>query len=76
MIWQRKKTDTNCRKFKETEAEFKEFEPQFKFKPRLKYGWFNLKLYKIFQDLCRRIIETGFGDLRRSLHSLNSDTAV
>ena len=27
------------------EAEFKEFEPWFKFKPRLKYGWFHLKLY-------------------------------
>ena len=47
MIWQRKKTDTNCRKFKETEAEFKEFEPQFKFKPRLKFFKFGLKLYLI-----------------------------
>ena len=27
------------------EAEFKEFEPRLKFKPRLKYGWFHLKLY-------------------------------
>ena len=26
------------------EAEFKEFEP------RLKFGWFQLKLYSIFQD--------------------------
>ena len=26
-------------------AEFKEFERRFKFKPRLKYGWFHLKLY-------------------------------
>ena len=38
----------------ESEAEFKEFEP------RLKYGWFHLKLYSIFQDLSRRLIETGF----------------
>ena len=27
------------------EAEFKEFEQRLKFKPRLKYGWFHLKLY-------------------------------
>ena len=26
-------------------AEFKEFERWFKYKPRLKYGWFHLKLY-------------------------------
>ena len=37
-----------------TEAEFKEFEP------RVKYGWFHVKLYDIFQDLGRRSIETGF----------------
>ena len=37
-----------------TEAEFKEFER------RLKYGWFHLKLYLIFQDLSRRSIDTGF----------------
>ena len=42
------------------EAEFKEFEPRFKFKPQLKYDWFHLKLYQIFQDLSRRSIETGF----------------
>ena len=42
------------------EAEFKEFEPWLKFKPRLKNGWFHLKLYQIFQDLSRRSIETGF----------------
>ena len=29
-------------------AEFKEFERRFKFKPRLKYGWFHLKLYQMF----------------------------
>ena len=32
------------------EAEFKEFESRLKFKQRLKYGWFHLKLYLIFQD--------------------------
>ena len=37
-------------------AEFKEFERRFKFKPRLKYGWFHLKLSQMFQDLSRRLI--------------------
>ena len=37
-------------------AEFKEFERRFNFKPRLKYGWFHLKLYQMFQDLSRRLI--------------------
>ena len=37
-------------------AEFKEFERRFKFKPRLKYGWFHFKLYQMFQDLSRRLI--------------------
>jgi len=37
-------------------AEFKEFERRFKFKPRLKYGWFHLKLYQMFQDLSRRLL--------------------
>ena len=45
------------------DAEFKEFESRLKFKPRLKYGWFHLKLYSIFQDLYRRSIETGFGGI-------------
>ena len=40
-----------------SETEYKEFEPRLKFKPRLKYGWFHLKLYSIFQDFS---IETGF----------------
>ena len=43
-------------KFKQTVAEFKEFEQWFKFKPRLKYGWFHLKLHQMFQDLSRRLI--------------------
>ena len=36
------------RKVVETVTEFKEFERQFKFKPRFKYGWFHLKLYQMF----------------------------
>ena len=44
--------------FLKSEAEFK----KFKFKPRLKYGWFHLKLYSIFQDLSRRrSMKPGFG---------------
>ena len=31
-----------------------------KFETQLKYGWFHLKLYSMFQDLSRRSIETGF----------------
>ena len=49
-----------CQRMQRPEAEFKDFEPRLKFKPRLKYGWFHLKLYTIFQDLSRRSIETGF----------------
>jgi len=51
--------------------EFKEFEPRLKFKPWLKYGWFHLKSYSMFQDLSQRSIETG---LRRRSNSLNSDS--
>ena len=36
-----------------SEAEFKEFEQRLKFKPRLKYGWFHLKMDYIFQDLLK-----------------------
>ena len=39
---------------KRPEAEFKEFEPRLKSKPRLKYGLFHLKSYSLFQDLSRR----------------------
>ena len=42
-----------------TEAEFKEFE-RFTFKPRLKFWWFHLNLYELFQDLGRRSVEPGF----------------
>ena len=41
-------------------AEFKEFERRFKLKPRVKYGWFHLKLYQMFQDLSLRLIQTRF----------------
>ena len=37
-----------------SEAEFKEFEPRYK------YGWFQIKLHSIFQDLSWCSIETGF----------------
>ena len=46
----------DCTEFKLSVAEFKEFERRFKFKPRLKYGCFHLKLYQMFQDLSRRLI--------------------
>ena len=36
--------------FFSSETEFKEFEQRIKFKPRLNYDWFNLKLYQMFQD--------------------------
>ena len=50
-----------------SEAEFKEFEPRFKFKPRLKFCWFHLNLYSIFQDLSRRSIKTVFGGFETRL---------
>ena len=48
------------------QAEFKEFEPG------LKFGWAHLKIF----NLSRRLIETGFGDLRRGGNSLNSDIVL
>ena len=56
------------------EAKFKKFEPWLKFKPRVKYGWFYLKLYYIIQDLSRRSIDTGFWGILDKTNSLNSDT--
>ena len=51
-----------------SEAEFKEF------KPRLKYGWFHLKLYSIVIDLSRRSIKNRFlADISRGSNSLNLD---
>ena len=52
-------------------AEIKEFVQRFKFKPRLKYGWFHLKLYQMFKDLSRRLNRV-LVDLNRSSNSLNS----
>ena len=49
------------------EAEFKEFEPLLKFKPRLKYGWFHLKLYSIFQDLSGAQLKPVFGRFKPRL---------
>ena len=48
------------------EAEFKEFEPRFKFKPLLNYGWFYLR-FKPPLNLNRVL-----ADLSRDLNSLNS----
>ena len=42
------------------ESEFKEFDRRLEFETRLKYGWFPLKLYSMFQDFSRLSIETGF----------------
>jgi len=51
-----------------SEAEFKEFEPRHKSKPRLKYGWFHFRLYSIFKDLSRRrSIESSFGGFETRL---------
>jgi len=41
-----------------SETEFKEFET------RLKYGWFNLELYSMLQDLSRRSMKTGYLRIR------------
>ena len=50
------------------QAEFNELQLRLKFKPRLKYGWFHLILYSIFQ------LKPFFSDLSRGSNSLNSDT--
>ena len=58
-----------------TEAEFKEFGPRLEFETRLKYGWFHLKLYSMFQDLGQRSIETGFWRIwDGGANSLNLDS--
>ena len=54
-------------RFASSEAEFKEFEPRFKFKPRLRYGWFHLKLYQMFQDLAGAQFKPGFGGFKPRL---------
>jgi len=50
--------DLECLRFQKEYpvAEFKEFERRFKFKPRLKYDCFHLKLYQMFKDLSRRLL--------------------
>ena len=54
------------------EAEFKEFKLRLKLETRLKHGWFNLKLYSMFQDLSQ--LAQLKPDLRRGSNSLNSFT--
>ena len=51
---------------------------RIKLKPRLKYGWFHLKLYLIFQDLSRRAqLKPVFGRFKlRGSNSLNSNTEL
>ena len=49
------------------EAGFEEFEPRFKFKLRLKYGWFHLKLYSIFQVLAGAQLKPVFGGFQTRL---------
>ena len=49
-----------------TQVEFTEFEPPLKFETRLKYGWFHLELYSMFQDFSRCSIETGFQRIRNT----------
>ena len=53
------------------DAEFQEFESRLIFATRLKYGWFDLKLYSMFQDLNRFK-----ADLSHGSNSLNSDSGI
>ncbi len=55
-------TPSCCVGSSESESEFKEF------KPRHKYSWFHFKLYQIFQDLSRRLIETVKKDLWKNVN--------
>ena len=54
------------------EAEFKEFYPQLKFKPRLKYSWFHLKFYSRYKPALNW--NWFLADFIRESNSLNSDT--
>ena len=57
------------------ETEFKEFERRLKFKLRLKYSWFHLKLYSMFTRFKPALNLNWFlADLGRGSNSLNSDT--
>ena len=49
-----------------SEAKFKEFEP------RLKHGWFYLKLYSLLRDFSRRSMNRFWAVQRRDLNSSNS----
>ena len=54
-------------------AEFKEFERRFKFKPRLKYGWFPLKIVSNVSRFKPALnLNQGLEDLNRGSNSLNS----
>ena len=53
-------------------AEFKEFERRFKFKPRLKYGWFQLKLSNVSRFKPALNLNRVLADLNRGSNSLNS----
>ena len=58
-------------------AEFKEFERRFKFKPRFKYGWTNLKLYQMFKEFKPALnLNRGLADLNRGSNSLNSISVI
>ena len=48
-------------------AEFKEFEPRLKFETQLKYGWFHLKSFSMFQDLSRAQLKPVFGGFEMRL---------
>ena len=54
-------SDMIFRDYTDPGAEFKGFESWLKFETRLKYDWFHLKLFLMFQDLNRSSTETGFG---------------
>ena len=65
------------KKTKKLDLNLKNLSRSLKFKPRLKYGWFHLKLYSIFQELSRRSnVNRFFADLSRDSNSLNSDTGI
>jgi len=55
-----------------TETEFKEFEPRLKFETQLKYSWFHLKLYSMFQDLSWRSIDLLFNFSNNSFNKIQS----
>ena len=61
-------------------AKFKEFERRIKFKPRLKFGWFHLKLYQMFYKTFDSRFKPALNlnrvlaDLNRGSNSLNLAT--